>query len=112
MAFFAAQCRCHSVRFEGSEEGFLRGFFGANPGKVFNLRVRYKIHFRAETVGERGQRRDLVEGVVDAGDKDVFQRDHAAVFLLIIFARGGEFAQGILFVDGHDLAAGFVGGAV
>ena len=62
--------------------------------------------------GQFRQGRDLVQAVIDPGDEDVFEGDHAAFFLLIILAGGGEVAQRILGIDRHDFAARFVGGAV
>ena len=74
--------------------------------------VRDEVDFCAKAMGEFGERDDLVEGVVYAGDENVFQRKLAVFGLLIFLGGGGQFGQRILSVDGHNAIAYVIGGAV
>src|SRR5208282_2946265 len=50
--------------------------------------------------------------VVDSGDQDVFEGDHAAFFPEVEITGGGEFLEWIFVIDRHDFGAGLVRGAV
>src|SRR5205085_6636622 len=81
-------------------------------GKTLDAIVGNQIYFGIEPPSQRAEWFYLVQGVVYAGDEYVFKRNHASAFSLIILAGGGQFAQRILAVDGHDFVAGRVGSAV
>ena len=108
MALFAAEGGGDFAGFEGFQELFLGVFGGAFPGKAFDCVVGDQIYFGVEFTGEGGKGFDLVEGIVHTGDEDIFEGNHPSLFLLVIFARGGEVLEGEFFVNRHDLAADFI----
>ena len=93
-------------------KGVLGGVVGTAPFEAVDVIVRDEVDFCAKAMGEFGERDDLVEGVVYAGDENVFQRELAVFGLLIFLGGGGQLDQGILSVDGHNAIAHGIGGAV
>ena len=101
MAFFAAEGGESSEGYQRLVENILDSVIGATPFKTVNMVVRNKIYFCTEAEGKFGERGNLVEGIIHAGNENVFQRDLAAFGLLVFFCSCSEFAQGILAVDRH-----------
>ena len=111
-SLFPAECGCDPLFFQRGKECFLRGFRRPLPCQVFHLIIGNQINLGAQPAGQLRQWLDLVQRVIDPGDQNIFQRDHAILLLLVIFASRHEFGERIFAVDGHDFVARFIGRAV
>jgi hypothetical protein len=112
VTFFAAERGGDALLLEGVQERFLSGFGGALPGEAVDVVIGDEIDFGVQAAGEAGEWGGVGGVIVDAGDEDVFEGEHASFSALIGFAGGGEFREGILAIDGHDPAANVVRGAM
>lgn len=112
MALFDAEGGDDTGTFEGFGKGAALVLRGARPLEAFDGVVGDEVDLGVKASGEGGEGLDLGGGVVDAGDEDVFQGDHLALAIEVMLTGGGEVGEGMLAVDGHDLVADGVGGAV
>lgn len=112
MALFDAEGGDDTGAFEGFGEGAALVLGRARPLQAFDGVVGDEVDLGVKASGEGGKGLDVGRGVVDAGDEDVFEGDHLALAIEVMLTGGGEVGQGMLAVDGHDLVADGVGGAV
>ena len=67
-----------------------------------NYTVLPKMTLGVESLCQNAKRFGLIQSIVHAFDEDVFKRDHASTFGLVVIQRGGEFFERILAVHRHD----------
>src|SRR2546421_5457672 len=112
MTFFAAEGGRDFLSLKRFEKGFLGFLARARPGQAFDGVVRDEINFRMKTLRQRCEWFYLVQRIVDAGDQNIFEREHAPFFLLVVLASRGELFQRVSAIYGHEFVADVIRGAV
>lgn len=112
VALFAAEGDGDAGAAEDVGEFFLAGGGRTFPREAGHGVVGDEVDVSVEVEGDVAEFFCLVERVVYVLDEDEFEGDHAAVFIGESLDRGEELGEGVGLVDGHDLFADLVGGAV
>lgn len=112
VTFFASNGGADTGLKKSAAEEVDRFFGGALVGQAFDLVIGDEVNLGEKAAGVLGEESRLLGGVIDAGEKDVFEKD-------LFFARTDkdvagleEAIEGETFVDGHNLIADSVAGGV
>ena len=85
---------------------------GAGVGQAFHLVPADQVHVRADRAGQARQLLGVLDGVVEAAEQDVLQRDLAARGAEPLVARLEQLRNGAVFGPRNDLTTQLVGGGV